>query len=328
MNIDVCNGDADGLCAVVQWRLQYPAPANLVTGLKRDIELLKRVQAHAGDQLLVCDISMRRNRVPLAALLAHGVLVRYFDHHSAGDIPTHPLLTAHIDTASNTCTSLLVNHHLSQAFAPWAVVGAFGDNLGPQAARVAQQCGLSTADTARLKTLGEAINYNAYGHSEQDVFITPARLYGQLARYAHPLDFLAKESTGPALAALRANDMALAMALAPCHKTVRVRIYQLPDAPWSRRVSGSFGNYLAAAQPDWAHALLTPSTAGTWIVSVRSPLVAPVGAAAFCERFGGDGRAAAAGIDDLPDDQLQPFMDAFSAEPWGYAVPAQPPGRG
>lgn len=328
MNIDVCNGDADGLCAVVQWRLQYPEPASLVTGLKRDIELLKHVQAHPGDQVLVCDIALRRNRAPLQQLLDQGVAVRYFDHHSAGEIPVHPLLSAHIDTASNTCTSLLINHHLSQAFAPWAVVGAFGDNLGPQATRVAQQCGLSSADTARLQTLGEALNYNAYGHSEEDVFISPARLYAQLARYDHPLDFWAKESTGPALAAMRADDMALATALVPCHQTARVRIYQLPDAHWSRRVSGSFGNHLAAAQPAWAHALLTPSTAGTWVVSVRAPLVNPVGAAAFCERFGGDGRAAAAGIDDLPNDQLQPFMEAFAATPWGDVVPAPPPSQG
>ena len=327
MNIDVCNGDADGLCAVVQWRLQYPEPASLVTGLKRDIELLARVQAGPGDQVLVCDIALRRNRVALEALLAQGVAVRYFDHHSAGEIPVHPLLRAHIDTASNTCTSLLVNHHLSQAFAPWAVVGAFGDNLGPQAAQLAQQCGLSEDDTTRLQALGEAINYNAYGRCAQDVFIAPAQLYAQLARYAHPLDFWTQEPTGPALAALRADDMALATALVPCRQTDTVRIYRLPDAPWSRRVSGSFGNHLAAAEPDWAHALLTPSTASTWVVSVRAPLAAPVGAAAFCDRFGGDGRAAAAGIDDLPDSRLQAFMDAFAAAPWGQAASSQSAGR-
>ena len=43
--IDVCNGDADGRCAVLQWRLHHPAPAALVTGLKREIELLERLYA-------------------------------------------------------------------------------------------------------------------------------------------------------------------------------------------------------------------------------------------------------------------------------------------
>lgn len=61
-HIDVCNGDADGLCSVVQWRLHEPVAARLVTGLKRDIELFDRVQAAPGDQVLVCDLSMQRNR--------------------------------------------------------------------------------------------------------------------------------------------------------------------------------------------------------------------------------------------------------------------------
>ena len=51
---DVCNGDADGLCAVRQWRLHEPAAATLVTGLKREITLLQRVPADLADEVLVC----------------------------------------------------------------------------------------------------------------------------------------------------------------------------------------------------------------------------------------------------------------------------------
>lgn len=40
---DIFNGDADGLCALVQLRLQHPAETSLVTGVKRDIQLLDRV---------------------------------------------------------------------------------------------------------------------------------------------------------------------------------------------------------------------------------------------------------------------------------------------
>lgn len=43
MNIDIFNGDADGICALIQLRLAYPAEAQLVTGVKRDIVLLSRV---------------------------------------------------------------------------------------------------------------------------------------------------------------------------------------------------------------------------------------------------------------------------------------------
>ena len=39
---DLFNGDADGICALTQYRLAFPAESVLVTGVKRDINLLKR----------------------------------------------------------------------------------------------------------------------------------------------------------------------------------------------------------------------------------------------------------------------------------------------
>ena len=84
---DVCNGDADGLCAVLQWRLATSQVATLVTGLKREIELLAQVDAEAGDEVLVCDLSMQRNHAALLRLLARGVQVRYFDHHKVDEVP-------------------------------------------------------------------------------------------------------------------------------------------------------------------------------------------------------------------------------------------------
>ena len=44
----VFNGDADGLCALQQLHLADPGDAILVTGVKRDIGLLARVEAPAG----------------------------------------------------------------------------------------------------------------------------------------------------------------------------------------------------------------------------------------------------------------------------------------
>ena len=67
---DVFNGDADGLCALHQWRLAHPAESTLVTGVKRDIALLERVPAQPGDEVSVLDISLDRNR---AALIAHAL---------------------------------------------------------------------------------------------------------------------------------------------------------------------------------------------------------------------------------------------------------------
>lgn len=320
MHIDVCNGDADGLCALVQWRLHDPQAAQLITGLKRDIELLAHVQATQGDQLLVCDLSLRRNYQPLLHLLAAGVSVRYFDHHAAGEIPAHPLLEAHIDVASNTCTSLLVDRYLDGKFRAWALVGAFGDSLMRVAEGLAIDLGLTAQDRQRLQALGESINYNAYGDNEQDVYITPARLYAKLIRYRDPLQFLEQEHIGTELNARRQADLQQAQTLSPIQQNTHARIYLLPAAPWSRRVIGCLGNQLALAEPQCAHALLRTTTSGDFVVSVRAPLCAPVGAAVFCRPFGGDGRAAAAGIDHPPAPQLRPFMAAFSAIRWEDAA--------
>jgi hypothetical protein len=317
MNIDVCNGDADGLCAVVQWRLHALKPARLVTGLKRDIALLERVQAVAGDAVLVCDISMRRNRVPLLRLLDAGVSVRYFDHHVVDAMPVHPLLNTTIDVASDTCTSLLVDRYLQGRFRAWALVGAFGDNLTTVADHLAVSMGLSLEGRRRLQTLGEAINYNAYGDSEKDVHIAPAALYARMVQYTDPLVFWARDGIGQELAELRQADLKHALAVPPEIKNARVSVCLLPNAPWSRRVSGSLINLHAAADPQRAHALLTSTDQGDFSVSVRAPLRAPVGAAEFCRQFGGDGRAGAAGIDHLPAAQLDCFMAAFSSAPWG-----------
>jgi histidinol-phosphate aminotransferase len=135
---DVCNGDADGLCAVVQWRLHEPAQSTLVTGLKRQIALLDRVDAVAGDEVLVCDLSMERNREALLRLLGRGVHVRYFDHHAVSGIPRHPHLDAHIDLSAGVCTSVIVDRFLEGAFRAWAAVGAHGDNLHALGERLAE----------------------------------------------------------------------------------------------------------------------------------------------------------------------------------------------
>ena len=107
----VFNGDADGLCALQQLRLaDGPAAAHgaLVTGVKRDIDLLGRVAGGAGDDCTVLDVSLDVNRAGLNTLLAAGVRVRYFDHHFAGEIPAHPGLEAHIDPpprSARACSS-------------------------------------------------------------------------------------------------------------------------------------------------------------------------------------------------------------------------------
>ena len=314
---DVCNGDADGLCAVRQWRLHEPCDSTLVTGLKREIELVERVDADAGDELLVCDISLARNRDAVLRLLERGVRVRYFDHHVAGEPLSHPGLELHVDTAPGVCTSAIVDRVLGGRHRRWAVVGAFGDNLDALARRLAAAAGLSADEVEQLRTLGEAINYNAYGESEADVLVPPARLYATIARHADPLAMLAREPVFGDLDARRRADLALAAGIEPHWQDARGSVLLLPDEAWSRRVVGCLANELARAAPERAHAVLLPTNGDAWRVSVRAPIAAPTGAGALCARFGGAGRAAAGGVDRLPASELPRFLDEFGAARWG-----------
>ena len=86
---DVFNGDADGICALQQLRLQTPRESVLVTGLKREIDLLRRVNARKGDDISVLDVSLDKNRDSLIEVLAAGATVFYADHHYPGEIPAH-----------------------------------------------------------------------------------------------------------------------------------------------------------------------------------------------------------------------------------------------
>ncbi|HEU0234673.1 MAG TPA: acetyltransferase [Gallionella sp.] len=312
MNHDVFNGDADGICALHQLRLAFPADNNLVTGTKRDIDLLQRVEAGFGDEVTVLDLALSKNRQALLALLGKGAKVSYFDHHVAEDIPEHPNLTAMIDTGPDVCTSLLVNRHLSGKYLIWAVIGAFGDNLHEAAYQAAKPLGLNLQQLNTLRELGECINYNSYGESVEDLNFHPAELYRILHQHKNPFIFVNEDGVFEILKQGYAEDMALARAIRPEHETPNGAVYILPAKPWSRRVSGAFGNTLASTSPERAYAVLTQRSDGTFVVSVRAPQSASSGADILCSRFAtGGGRKRAAGINRLPENELPRFMQAF-----------------
>jgi hypothetical protein len=315
---DVCNGDADGLCSAVQWRLHEPACVTLVTGLKRHLDLLKDVPAGRGDEVNVFDLALPPNRSALQRLLDAGARVRYFDHHAPDSaLPTATLFEARFDTASDTCTSLLVDARTGGACHGWALAGTYGDNLGEVADRLAAGWGFDASDRALLRRLGETINYNAYGEDERDVRIAPASLYEIMVNYRDPRDMLQRETIIDEIDAQRRDDMRRALATTPRWQDARGSVLVLPDAPWSRRVVGALANELANGAPQTAHAVLTARREGGYAVSVRAPLLAPHGAHGLCVRFGGGGRARAGGIDTLPDAELDRFVAEFGAMRWG-----------
>jgi hypothetical protein len=309
MQFDVFNGDADGICALHQLRLEAPVESVLITGVKRDIALLQRVPALAGDQVTVLDVSAAVNRAALVTLLDRGVEVEYFDHHFAGDLPVHPRLQATIDPSPRVCTGILVNRHLGGKHRAWAVVAAFGDNLGDVARELAAPLALDAAALGELRALGESLAYNAYGDDDGDLIIHPAALYRTLRPYADPFAFIAGEPVFRRIDEARRDDLARALALHPSVALDRARVYVLPDAAWSRRVRGVLGNRRANEEPALAHAILSPDMHGGYTVSVRAPLARPVGADALCREFAtGGGRASAAGIDHLSHEALPEFV--------------------
>jgi hypothetical protein len=310
---DIFNGDADGICALQQLHLDDPRASVLVTGVKRDILLLDRVKAAAGDQLTVLDVSLKSNAAGLRRVLEAGARCRYFDHHASGDIPRHPNLKTYIDTAPDTCTSLIVDRYLEGRHRPWAVVAAFGDNLPGPARRAAAGLDLDDAALERLRELGEFINYNAYGETVDDLHYHPADLFETISHYSDPDDFISGEPVYDVLKQALADDLGRAGTLAPQAASAGAALYVLPDAAWSRRIHGFFANQLAQRHPKRAHALLV-SDAGGYTVSVRAPFDNPRGADVLCLKFEtGGGRQAAAGINRLPEADYSRFAAEFTS---------------
>ena len=314
MHYDVFNGDADGICALLQLRLEEPLISTRITGIKRDIALLERVHAEPGDTVTVLDISMVKNSDALSQLLAKDVVVDYVDHHAAGAIPSHPNLTATISEAPEVCTALLVNGRLRGERVEWAITGAFGDNLDEPAQRLAEKSGLQAPDIAGLKELGVCINYNGYGPSLDDLHFHPDTLYESLLEAGRPQAFLGS-STFRQLEQGYREDLAASAALTPVVEESAFAVYQLPSAAWARRVSGVFSNDLVRAFPARAHAVLTERDDGAFLVSVRAPFDRRTGAETVCSQFAtGGGREAAAGINRLPAEELDQLIGALAAE--------------
>lgn len=318
---DVFNGDADGICSLLQLRNATACQSELVTGIKRDIQLLSKVHASSGDKINVLDISLDKNRAELLKNLERGATVFYVDHHFCGELPENSHLSTLIDTQADICTSLLINQYLEaeadkQSFPLWAVAGAYGDNLNVSAQTLAEQHHLSVAQMEALKSLGIYINYNGYGASIEDLHFAPDALYKKLLPYQNPLDAIAdKESVYKALESAYQADNAHIDALKADYETDQVAVFILPNQAWARRISGVYSNDLVNQFPDRAHAVLTQNEDHGYLVSVRAPLNNKTGADELCRQFeGGGGRKAAAGINHLPEADFSLFIKQLTEQ--------------
>jgi hypothetical protein len=314
--IDIFNGDADGICALVQLRRENPQPAELITGIKRDINLLKRVEDGEEKHLTVLDVSFEKNEKDVKRLLEQGATIDYFDHHKTGELVSHERLKVNINLSKDTCTSLIVDKKLQGRYRAWAITGAFGDNLINQAQALGLESGFSESELSLLQQLGTYLNYNGYGSSLEDLFFDPKILYKKIQPFNSPFDFLNKDTaTFNILATGYQQDMNKADQMPPILSTNDVAIILLPNEQWARRVSGVFGNDLANKFPNRAHAIVTEKNNDHYLVSIRAPINKKNGADQLASQFpSGGGRKAAAGINDLPKDQLEIFIATMQSQ--------------
>lgn len=318
-SFDVFNGDADGICSLIQLRLDAPREAQLVTGIKRKIDLLNTLSFDQGDKLTVLDISMLKNQTGLKSALDAGANVFYADHHQSGEIPTHPNLSAHINLSPEICTGLIVNGYLEGRYLLWALTAAYGDNLIDKANTIGANHGIDEKDLNKLQKLGTYLNYNGYGATLDDLFFHPATLFSTLLPYSSPLSFI--EDNHIAYQTLEEgyqSDLEKANAAHQISSTTQTAAYLLPDQRWARRVSGVFGNDLANQSPNRAHAVLTEQIKNSeegYVVSIRAPLHNKKHADTLASQFPtGGGRKAAAGINFLPKSQLSTFLQRFELQ--------------
>ena len=312
-NYDVFNGDADGICSLIQLRLDKPLDSHLITGVKRDIALLKQVNANQGDQITVLDISMEKNKESLIQVLDAGASIFYADHHRSGDIPEYPNLEAQIDLSSDTCTALIVDKYLSGKYKAWAITAAFGDNLKKEARKIAESENFSEEEIALMDQLGTYINYNGYGASLDDLYFPPSELYKIMKVFKTPFEFIEKEmSVFETLKKGCEEDIQKANSLKTTFESEAAALFILPNEKWARRVSGVYSNNLAINNPDRAHAVLTEKPCGNYLVSIRAPKSNMQGASEIASKFpSGGGREAAAGINDLPKSQIKELYQAL-----------------
>jgi len=309
---DLFNGDADGLCALHQLRMHQPRESGLVTGVKRDIELLRRLPRGLALNVTVLDVCFDRNVDEVRDVLANGGRVAYFDHHAASTLFEHPRLQACIDRSADVCTALLVDHHVSGRYRDWAIVGAFGDNLLAVARGLARQRGHGEQQVAQLEHLGMLLNYNAYGESLEDLHMHPLALYRALQGFENPLDFIARSDAYALLHEGHAEDQHRLASIQPTAQDACGEVFVLGSEPWMRRLSGSLANQRVASGHGRSVAVLTQRSDGGYLVSVRTAEGCASGADELCRRYpGGNGRRAAAGIDRLSEAALDGFMADF-----------------
>ena len=311
-NYDVFNGDTDGIFAWHQLRLTHPRDAEIITGVKRDVNLASKVNAEEGDLVTIMDVSHAKNRKDVQRILDSGAIIEYFDHHDPKELIEHPNITYHINTEPNISTGLIVNSHVNGQNRLWSIATAFGDNHLDLAMNMAKSESLSDEQVLILKQIGLVVNYNSYGQTIEDLFYSPEEI-AEAAR-ACGSDIFKFLEQGDIFSTLLENfnaDMSSAVCQEPFSISENGVIYTLPNEAWTHRIMGSFSNHLVSTNKNLACAIAVLNSDGTYRISVRSSINNPHGAGNLCGNFRGGGREKAGGINNLPASDMNTFKEEF-----------------
>lgn len=280
------NGDADGICSMVQWGLVHGVDGNRVTGVKRDIELLDRINPSKGDEVIVMDISMARNHSMAQKFAQNGANITWFDHHLAGE--NIESISAHIDTSDNVCTARIVEQHLGVE-SSWAQVALHGDGLSKH------------SSIPEYKELGELLNYNGYGADLTDLHFHPDDLMMLCLESKTPEQFM----LSTAFVKLKEgfdSDMSNADSIVE-----KDGFFLLPNEAWARRVVGVMAHRIN--EKGTGPHVIAIDKGSTFQVSIRGKN----GIGELCAMFGGGGRATAGGIDNLPKAEITALMNEVNS---------------
>jgi hypothetical protein len=272
---DVFNGDADGICALLQLRLQDDERARrrLVTGVKRDIRLLEKIQVRPRDRdhgaRYLARFEPRRPRAGAGGRRAEVTLVRSplrrRDPGARGCWPSSILRPGCARACWWTAT-LAARSTPGPSSAPSATTS----KRRPAASREAD---FDAGQAKRCCALGEALNHNAYGESVADLRYPPAELYRH-AEAVSPARSPSSPRRRPSRNCARAiaRTCALPRTLRPVLAEEGGLVFVLPDTAWARRVSGVFANRLDdGAHAERAIAVLTSRrrAAASWSACAR-----------------------------------------------------------
>ena len=280
------NGDADGICSMVQWGLVHGVDGNRVTGVKRDIELLDRINPSKGDEVIVMDISLARNHSMAQKFAQNGANITWFDHHLAGE--NIESISAHIDTSDNVCTARIVEQHLGVE-SSWAQVALHGDGLSKH------------SSIPEYKELGELLNYNGYGADLTDLHFHPDDLMMLCLESKTPEQFM----LSTAFVKLKEgfdSDMSNADSIVE-----KDGFFLLPNEAWARRVVGVMAHRIN--EKGTGPHVIAIDKGSTFQVSIRGKN----GIGELCAMFGGGGRATAGGIDNLPKAEITALMNEVNS---------------